>query len=250
MSDTVLTIIGSFVGIAAIAVMVGVVVYFVKMARSVQVNSTGSLQQAAAARGWQFEHSSKIGEIKRKWSGITDGVAWSASYTGTSNNSADQVFWNHMFRWRAALEKGPSTTLILIHARSKLDGVDDKLQQLPGFIRGLAAVAIDRVAARFFGPQADDVDLSSWALVEGHKIPAMRVMAAVADGQAFRLSRFLEPAITPHSAALAEGRIPPVILVRPDAVHLATTSEVTDADVERAVRLGVDIVKMMQRRVP
>jgi hypothetical protein len=107
MSETVLTIIGSVVGVAAVGVLVAGVIYFWKMASKAQANSTDSLAKSAAARGWRFEHSSKIGEIRRKWSGSTDGVAWIASHTGLTNNSADQLTWNHTFRWRATLASGP-----------------------------------------------------------------------------------------------------------------------------------------------
>ena len=248
MSDTVLTIIGSIFGVAALGVMVAGSIFFWKLAKKAQAGSIASLAQSAAAHGWKFEHSSKIGQFRRKWSGTTDGIDWVASHTGLKNNSADQVYWNHTFRWRAALENGPSSPLILIHERSKLDGVDEKLQVLPGIIRGLAAKAIDHVASVFFGPEAADVDLSSWAVVEGHKIPGMRVMAPVADARAFSLARRLAPAIISESATLAAGGTPPVILVKPDAAHLATTSDISFADMEQAVRLGVGIVKTLAPR--
>jgi len=246
MSDMVLTIIGSIVGVAALAVMVAVAIYLPKIIRSTLANSTSSLAKSAAERGWQFEHSARIGEIKRKWSGTTDGIGWTASLAGYSDNSSDEGYWNYTFRWRSSLENGPSSPLILIHNRSKLEGIDEKLPQLPGFIRNLAAVAIDKVASRYFGPEADEVDLSSWVVVEGHSIPDMRVMAPVSDAQAFRLSRRLASAISKHSAALAAGSQPPVILVRQDAVHLATTSDASDADVVRAVNLGVEIVQALR----
>jgi hypothetical protein len=248
MSDTVLTIIGAVVGVAAFGVMVAAVIFFLKLASKAQANSTDSFAKAAAERGWQFEHSAKIGEVRRKWSGNTDGVAWIASHTIMKDIGADNSHWNHVFRWRASLDNGPSSMLILIHERSKLDGVDEKLQVLPGFIRGLAAAAIDHVASVFFGPEAADVDLSSWAVVEGHKIPAMRVMAPVADTRAFTLARHVAPPIISETAALAAGGKPPVILIRRDAVHLATTSDVSVADLERAVRLGAGIVRVLSPR--
>jgi hypothetical protein len=74
---------------------------------------------------------------------------------------------NHAFRWRSALENAPSETLILIHERSKLDGVDEKLRQLPGFIRSLVAAAIDHVPSVFFGPEA--------ALATGGKPPVILI---------------------------------------------------------------------------
>jgi len=248
MSETVLTLIGAVVGVAAFGVMVAAVIFFLKMAGKAQANSTDSFAKYAAARGWQFEHRTKIGDVRRKWSGNTDGVAWIASHTSTKNNSADQSYWNHVFRWRAGLDNGPSSALILIHERSKLDGVDEKLQVLPSFIRSLAAMAIDRVASVYFGHEAADVDLSTWAAVEGHRIPAMRVLAPVADTRALTLSKLVAPPISSESAALAEGGQPPVILIRRDAVHLATTSDVSVADLERAVRLGAGIVRALSPR--
>lgn len=245
MSDTVLTIIGSIVGVAAFGVVVAGIIFFRKMLGAAKASSTENLAKSATAHGWHFEHSAKIGQVHRKWSGDTDGVSWTASHTGLTNNSADQVHWNHTFRWRAALENGPSSTIILVHERSKLDGVDEKLQELPGFLRGLASLAIDKVASVYFGPEAEDVDLSSWQVVEGHKIPAMRVMAPTAGAQALSLSRLVAPAVIRESAALAGGSKPPVILITHDAVHLATTSSVSDEDFERAVRLGVGIARAL-----
>lgn len=235
-------------GVAAFGLMVAAVIFFWKMAAKAQANSIDSLAKSAAARGWQFEHSTKIGEVRRKWSGNADGVAWIASHTSTKNNSADQSNWSHTFRWRAGLDNGPSSTLILIHERSKLDGLDQKLRQLPGFMRGLAAAAMDHVPSVFFGPEAADVDLSNWAVVEGHKIPATRVMAPVADARALTLARHVASPISSETAALAEGGKPPVILIRRDAVHLATTSDVSFADVERAVRLGAGIVRALSHK--
>jgi len=248
MSENVITIIGAVVGVAGFGVLVAAVVFFWKMAGKMQASSTDSLAKSAAARGWKFEHSAKIGEIRRKWSGTTDGVNWVASYTGLNNNSADQSYWTHRFRWRAALENGPSSPLILIHERSSLDGVDEKLEVLPGFIRGLAAAAIDHVPSVYFGPEAADVDLSTWAVVEGHRIPAMRVLAPLADARALMLSKQVAPPIIGESDALAANGKPPVILILHDAVHLASKSEVSAAEVEQAVRLGVSIAKTLAPR--
>jgi len=248
MSDTVLTIIGSIVGVAAVGVMVAVVVYFWKMASKAQASSTDRFAQSAKVQGWQFEHTAKMGDVRMKWSGSSDGVGWVASHTRLSNDSVDHFYTSNTFRWRAEIENGPASPLILTHERSNLDGVDEKLKKLPGFLRGIASVAIDHVPSAYFGPEAADVDLSKWVAVEGHKIPDMRVLAPVDDPSAFRLAGKVAPAIISESAALAAGSKPPVILIKDEAVHLATTTDITAADLERAVRLGVGIVKALAPR--
>jgi len=58
----------------------------------------------------------------------------------------------------------------------------------------------------------------------------------------------MAPAIIRESAALAVDGKPPVILLRSNAVHLATTSDVSDVDVERALRLGVAIARTLAPR--
>jgi hypothetical protein len=246
MSESLITILGAVFGVAALVVLVAVVIFAWKIMSKQQVTTAGGLAKAAEARGWQFEHHSEIGKIHRKWSATTEGVAWTATHTGIGNEDAGS-HRRHNFRWRAAITDGPAAPLVLIHERSSLDGIDEKTKVLPSFMRGLASAAIDHVPSLYFGAEAADIDLSSWSAVEGHGIAGMRVLAPRADASALVFCERIAPAIVRESDALAAGGRPPVILIRRDALHLASTSDTGDADLERAVRLGVGISRAVSQ---
>jgi hypothetical protein len=248
MSDQLVTIVGAFVGVAAIIVVVVAVVYFRTHGLQLQGDSPDRLAAAAAAHGWHFEHSRQIGKVRRAWSGTTDGVAWTAEHVGLSDNSADDSYRQHTFRWRTALANGPVTPLVLVHERSSLQGVDSKTQELPALLRGVASAAIDRVAAVYFGPAAADVDLSSWVAIDGHALPGMRVLAPSQSADGLFTWQRIAPPLGQASASLASGGEPPAILIQRDQLHLASRSDPSAADVERAVTLGAAIARALAAR--
>lgn len=243
MSDTTLTIIGSVVAVAALAVMVGAVVFFWKLAGRVQQTSQRRLDEQAAERGWQVDHKREIGKVEQRWSGTTEAVSWTAHYTGVEDNSADHSYRRHMFRWTAPLANGPAVPLVLIHDRSSLHGVDTKTQELPGLLRGVASAMIDRVAEAYFGPAGADVDLSRWAAVDGHGLPGMRVLTASPDPSALLVCQRLSTALAQAAPLLQAAGEVPAILIRRDGVHLAAKTQAGDTEIDLFVTLGVGIAR-------
>lgn len=248
MSDNLLTVVGTVVAIAALGVMVAGGVFFWRMAHRIQASTASALQASAEAHGWQFRRHQEIGLIEDHWSGTTDGVAWTSQHRGVGGNQNDDSYARHTHRWRAALVGGPPSALVAVHERSALDGVDDKVKQLPGFMQGLASAAIDHVASEFFGPDAADVDLSSWQVVEGHGIPGVRMLARTADATSRALARQVAPVLQREPAMVDASSTPPAVLMAPDAVHLAWRSQPSAVDMERGVALGVALARALTSR--
>ncbi len=248
MSDTLLTVVSVIVGVAAVGVMAAVVVFFWKLGTKLDGAGVEALAASAAARGWQFAHTREIGRIHRTWSGTTDDVTWTAQHTGISQDGGNEGYRRHTFRWHTTLAGGPAMPLVLIHERSSLDGVEQKTKALPGVLQGIASAAVDRIAPRYFGPAANDVDLSAWRAVDGHGVPGMRVLAPAPDASERLICQRIAPVIASHAAALAAGGEAPAILIQQDALHLAATASVSAADVERAVALGTGIARALTSR--
>jgi len=245
MSDTLLTVIGTVVGIAAIGVMIAGVVILKKGITKLQGSSVEALAASARSKGWQFDHKAEMGSFFRRWAGTTDGVGWTATHEVTRTSSTADGYRQHKFLWQAGVANALGTPVLVLPERSALSTVDEKMARLPGFLKTIGSAAIDRVAPTWFGADAADVDLSTWRPVEGHGIANMRVLVPVADAAALVAVRQLAATLNQHAAALAAFSEPPAILIRPQAVHLAGRTDMSADDVARVVAAGAGIARAL-----
>ena len=109
---------GVLVVVGAVAMLFGVW----KMLSAVQKSGEQAVTKHAAANGWTFETRSRNSDIDRRWTGITNGIAWSAEYRAIHNRT-DQ-YRRHEFRWTAAITDGPEHPILLVHERSALAKLD------------------------------------------------------------------------------------------------------------------------------
>jgi len=111
---------GVLVVVGTVAMLFGVW----KMLSAVQKSGEQAVKKHAVANGWTFETRSRNSDIDRRWTGITNGIAWSAEYRAIHNRT-DQ-YRRHEFRWAAAITDGPQHPILMVHEFDFWDALESE----------------------------------------------------------------------------------------------------------------------------
>jgi len=231
--------VGAVVLVGGVAMVVGVW----KMLTAVQQSGEQAVAKQAAANGWTFESKSRNSNIDRRWTGITNGVAWTAEYRAIDNGRDEDL--RHEFRWAAAITGGPERPILVVHERSALAKLDDARKNTPAFLSGLVDMAIDKGLDRFFGREAGArTDMARLQVVDGHGLSGFQVLAEQPTDALVLVERSLKQPLAAH--AFPSGETPAALLLR-DGVHLALRQPVSTADLNSVVALGSSLAKAFSR---
>jgi hypothetical protein len=213
------------------------------MLKAVQQSGEQAVAKQAAAHGWTFESGSRHSDIDRRWSGTTDGVAWTAQYRAL-HNQVDE-YRRHEFRWTAAIAGGPASPILVVHERSALAKLDAVRRNTPAFLSGLVNTATDKVLDVFFGREAGGkADMARLQPVDGHGLPSFQIMAESPAAALVVVQRSLSTPLSQHTFPAGET---PTVLLLTDGVHLALREPVSTTDLEGAVALGSSLAAAFGR---
>jgi len=237
-----------YVGIgAAIVVMVGTVAMLVavwKMLTAVQRGAEQAVGKQAAANGWTFESKSRNSDIDRRWTGTTNGIAWSARYYAPHNQTSQ--YRRHEFRWVAAISDGPASPLLVVHERSALAKLDAARKNTPAFLSGLVDSAIDMGLDGFFGREAGSrTDMARLQLVDGHGLAGFQILAEKPTDALVVVERSLKGPLA--ACEFRSGSETPGVLILSDGVHLALRTTVSTEELDDAVALGSSLAAAFGR---
>ncbi len=221
---------GVLVVVGTVAMLFGVW----KMLSAVQKSGEQAVKKHAVANGWTFETRSRNSDIDRRWTGITNGIAWSAEYRAIHNRT-DQ-YRRHEFRWAAAITDGPEHPILLVHERSALAKLDGARKHTPAFLSGLVDSAIDKGLDQFFGREAGArANMERLKPIDGHGLADFQILAEKPTDALGIVGRFLKGPLTGHT--FPGGETPGALLLS-DGVHLALRQPVSTADLDSVVALG------------
>src|SRR5512134_2256276 len=71
------------------------------------------MQRAASSRGWKFESESKHGYRIHRWSGSTEGVAWTAESLQQASGGKNRTR-RHVGRWQCTWTSGPAEPILIM----------------------------------------------------------------------------------------------------------------------------------------
>jgi hypothetical protein len=249
MNSDELLIFGAFGGMALFMIAVTVGVWM--LARRSKLRTGLQATQDAAARGWKLQTTDEGGAEVQRWSGSTDGVAWTAEHRVTRERGGSRPYARYQTRWRADARGGPSSPVLITPERSSLKRLDSVADAVPaGFLRSLVESATDKVIDRYFGAEVGAVvDLPALASLDGHGLPGATVMAAQ-PSEALLLMRYrIAPALAAEAASPASifaDAEPPAVMLLPASVHLASRASASSGDIERLARAGATLVNALK----
>lgn len=243
MSEQMLVYVSIVAGVVVVVGTIAMVVGVWKMLRAVQKGGEQAIAKQAAANGWTFETKSRNSDIDRRWTGITNGVAWTAEYRAIDNGRDEDR--RHEFRWAAAITDGPERPILIVHERSALAKLDDARKNTPAFLSGLVDTAIDAGLDRFFGREAGArADMKRLQPIDGHGLAGFQILAEKPTDALVVVERLLRRPLTGHT--FPDGETPAALLLS-DGVHLALRQPVSTADLDSVVTLGSALAAAVSR---
>lgn len=210
------------------------------------------LQRAASARGWKFEATTEKGYRVQRWTGVTDGVPWTAESLrhGAGGNTRQKR--THIGRWHAAYSPGIAHPMVAMGLPKGKEELGKSVADGDGFFARLvqraAGFAFDKAIDVYFGHDpGKEVDATTMQRVDT-KIPGFVVMANDKAEGARVMQQGLESALltaTNDTSSLLSDEDRPWILLRPNAVSLARMERIRDVnELEGFVRAGVALTRV------
>ena len=238
-----------FAGVILVVTFVALVVFVTSKRQKAREEE---MQRAASARGWKFESKNEKGYRVHRWTGTTEGVAWTAeSLTQRGGSDSRQQRRRHIGRWHGVWKPGISGAIVAIGLPKGKEELGHTIAAGDGFVARLAqkaaGFALDKAIDVYFGDApGKEVDAGAMHRVEA-KTPGFVVMAANKDEGARVLQQGLEQALVAaagdKSSVLSDEKRP-WILLRPHAVSLARTERFRDVnDLEAFIRAGVGLTR-------
>ena len=244
MSEQMLIYVSIGVGVVVLMGGVAMVVGVWKMLTAVQQSGEQAVAKQAASNGWTFDTKSRNSDIDRRWTGTTNGIAWTARHHAVNNR--DNQSRHHEFRWVAPITGGPASPILVVHERSALAKLDAARKNTPAFLSGLVDSAIDMGLDGFFGREAGSrTDMARLQLVDGHGLAGFQILAETPTDALVVVERSLKGPLA--ACEFGGGSETPGVLLLSDGVHLALRTPVSTEDLKDAVALGSSLAAAFGR---
>lgn len=210
------------------------------------------LQRASSARGWKFERVHEKGYRIHRWTGTTDGIAWTAESLRHTAGGNKQARRRHIARWQGTFNPGINAPIVCMGLPKGKEVLGTTLAEGDGFFAKMAqkaaGFAFDKAIDVYFGDgPGKEVDAGAMRRADTQNIPGFIVMAIDKDEGARVLAQGFERALldaVKDQASVLSEEDRPWILLRPHAVSLARMEQLRDAaEIERFIRAGVALTR-------
>jgi len=217
----------------------------------------GALAADAAARGWTFEQGSDGLFDLMRWSGVTDGVRWTAEYRRSRHRKSSGPSRTHRLRWWTEDMAGPASPLLFMGVPKGKEAPAVQLAQGDGLLATMAqkaaGFALDQALDGHFGAALGrQVDARELRLVDGAAVPGFIVMAADSGQGRAWLDRFghraaFEAQVADPASAFADEQHRPWALLLGPQLSLSQPVPVrSTSDLERLLRGGVALAQALR----
>lgn len=238
-------IVAVFIIVATLIGVVAFVSYRQRLARE------DEMRQEASKRGWKFESLVERGYRVHRWSGTSDGIAWTAESLSRVNKGKGRRR-RQIARWHGRFAPGINKPIVVLGVPKGSETPSFGLAQGEGFgarlVQKVAGAAFDVAVDMYFGQDAGaEVDAARLSRLDGPRIPGFIVSAedkdealrVLADG----LERALADASNDKSSVLSDNDRP-YILLRRNHVSLARMEPFRGiADLEAFIRAGTSLAR-------
>jgi hypothetical protein len=210
------------------------------------------LKRQASARGWKFDSVLQKGYRIERWSGSTDGIAWTAESAIHVSGGSHGKRRRHIGRWHGAFSPGINAPIAVMGVPKGKEIINTQIAEGDSWIAKMAQKAVgfafDTAIDVYFGDViGKEVDAGAMQRVDGQKIPGFIVMAADKDEGARILSQGFEKALVDASndrASIMANDDRPWILLRPTGISLARMEKLRDiAELDGFVKAGVALTR-------
>ena len=210
------------------------------------------LQRAASARGWKFDSFLEHGYRVHRWTGKTDGIAWTAESLRLVAGGNKRGRRRHIARWHGTYSPGVTGAIAVMGVPKGKEQVDTTAAEGEGFFVKLAQKAVgfafDKAIDVYFGHgPGKDVDATVMRRADTRHLPGFIVMAVDKDEGARILAQGLERALLDAAndqASVLSNEDRPWILLRPNAISLARMEMFRDfTELEGFIRAGVSLTR-------
>jgi hypothetical protein len=235
-------------GVILLVAFVGLMIFVGVRARAAKEEE---MKRAASARGWQFEAKNERGHRVYRWSGSSDGIAWTAeTLQQTSGNKQQRR--RHISRWHGAWHPGLNGAIVCMGVPKGKEATGQGIAQGDGMFARLAqkaaGFAFDTALDVYFGAAiGKEVDAGKMHRVDAAKIPGFIVMADDKDEGARMLAQGLERVLVDAAndqGSLLSENTRPWILLRPSGISLARMERFHDAgEIDRFTRAGLALTR-------
>ncbi|MDH4066198.1 MAG: hypothetical protein OEW19_17490 [Acidobacteriota bacterium] len=238
--------------LSAVMVVGAVVVLVIRMEGRRQAAVEDQLRGEASARGWTFQTDREPGFRVRRWTGTTDGIAWSAESRRSARQRRHRGQGAQRMRWWADTVRGPSGAVLFLGVPEGDSGPSFTVAAGGGVLARLAQKAtglvFDHAVDLYFGREAGaQVDAGALEKVDGQVPPGYFVMAADrAEGARVLFSGMSEAMRAVDSDLRPEDpeESRPWVLLLPRRVSIARMDPIrSTAELERVARAGAALVR-------
>lgn len=222
-----------------------------------QEQQQGALAADAAVRGWTFEQGADGLFDLMRWSGVTDGVRWTAEYRRSRHRKSSGPSRTHRLRWWTEGVAGPASPLLFMGVPQGKEAPAVQLAQGDGLLATMAqkaaGFALDQALDGHFGEALGrQVDARELRLVDGAALPGFIVMAADSgQGQAWldgfgHRAAFAAQVADTASAFSEEQHRPWALLLGPQLSLSQPVPVRSTSDLERLLRGGVALARALR----
>ena len=214
------------------------------------------LQRLASSRGWTFESVRDRGYRIHRWTGTTEGVAWTAESLDLVSGGNKRHRRRQVGRWRGQWTGGPEQPVLFMGMPKGAEVPAFSVAQGDGAFAQMAAKAagwaLDKAVDVYFGHAiGEQVDATAMRRVNAD-MPGVIVMATdVADGERF-LAQGFERALVDASnskTALLADYDRPWLLMRTQDLTLARMEKLRTIDeIDAFIQAGVALTRIPRFR--
>ncbi|MEZ5287186.1 MAG: hypothetical protein R2712_20775 [Vicinamibacterales bacterium] len=239
-----------FIGVAG--VMGATVMLLTRLSTRQQQEEDAHFRREAQDRGWTFQTDREAAFRIRRWTGVTDGIRWTAESWRAPSRRRNRARFEQRMRWWADTLRGPAKPVLFMGVPAGAETPSFTVADGEGLLSRLAqkaaGLAFDAAVDRYFGREDGAlVDAGALRKVEGMAPPGYIVMA----GDPSEGTRILFAGMN-HAMIAARGDLAPAdpedalawVLLLPRRVSIARMEAIrTTAELERVARAGAALVK-------
>lgn len=210
------------------------------------------MKQAASARGWTFQSALEKGYRVYRWTGTSDGIAWTAESLRRTSGGNRRNQRQRIARWHGTWTPGINGAIVVMGLPKGKEHLGTAIAQGDGFFAKLAqkaaGFALDKAIDVYFGDEAGkEIDAAAMHRVDAERIPGFIVMAADKDEGTRVLSQGLEKTLndsTADKSSALSDEDRPWVLLRPTAISLARMEKYRDVtEIEKFTRAGIALTR-------
>jgi hypothetical protein len=214
------------------------------------------LQRVASSRGWKFESVRDRGYRIHRWTGTTEGVAWTAESLDLVSGGSKRHRRRQVGRWRGQWTAGPAEPVLLMGMPKGAEVPAFSVAQSDGGFAQMAAKAagwaFDKVVDVYFGHDiGEQVDATVMRRVNVN-MPGFIVMATdVAEGERFLthgFERALVDASNSRTSVLADTDRPWVLMRKQDLTLARMEKLRTIEELDAFIHAGVALTRVPRFR--